>query len=419
MPMLPFFVLSLITGTAAWWLRKARKIRDLQTREAEKAEEAKAEESNKPLTPEQDIQQVLSVDAFAIELGYSLLPLANKKNDGDLISRITGVRRSFARDMGIIVPPIAIRDNLELETNEYRFLLRNKEVARGSLVPNRWMAMNVSGSGAHLKGLPTVEPVFNLEAVWITEEEKKTAEVHGFTVVDAPSVLITHLTESLRDNAAMLLEREDTQKLIEMVKEKSPTLVSELLPDLVNVGLIQRVLQNLLREKIPIRNLTLILETIADFASVTKNPDDLAERVRRSLGQFFVPEYENEEHEIQTLTLEPSLERNLSNRVKRTQLDVHLMLDPQLAQHIISQLTPQVDRLLEEGLTPLLITTSELRLAFKRFFDPSFPRLVVLAYQEIPSRSTLRSAGTISAPLPNEQPVEASEFNPEAAGAPA
>ncbi len=409
MPMSPFLILSGVTGFAAYAFRKLGIGKSHEDSPSEAAaalaEGAKAkaalppgQEAAEAPKEKDEFDTVVAVDAFAVELGYGLLSLADRRRDGDLIDRITGVRKTFAREVGIIVPPIAIRDNLELETNEYRFLLRNKEVARGTLVPNRWLAMNVSGSSAHLKGMPTVEPVFGLEAVWIQEDEKKTAEVHGFTVVDPSSVLITHLSETLRENSALLLEREDVQRLVDMVKAKNPTLVSELLPDLVTVGLIQRVLQNLLRERIAIKNFVVILETIADYASFTKSPDELSEHVRRTLGMYFISDFESEPGIVTALTLDPRLEQLLASRVKRTQFDATLMMDPQTAQHLISELSPRIDDITAQGQTPVLVTTQELRLPFKRFFEPTFPRLAVLAYQEIPTRTQLQNAGIISAP---------------------
>ncbi len=348
-----------------------------------------------------DLQKMIGTDVFAIELGYTLLGLADTRQHGDLLERITGVRQKFAREMGVIIPPIAIRDNLELENTQYRFLLRGKELARSNLVPNRWLAMNVANSTVTLKGIPTVEPVFNLEAVWIPEEERKTAEINGYTVVDATSVLITHLSETLRDNAAHILEREDVQKLMETVKEKNPTLVNELLPDLASVGLIQRVLQNLLREKLPIKNLTLVLETIADFAGLTKNPDELSEQVRKRLGVYFVQQYEVEPNQIQALTLDPRLEQQLVQRVKRTQVDVSLLMDPDLTGHMLRELEPRLTAMSEKGMEPVVLTTTELRLAFKRFFEPSFPRMVVLAYQELPNEVQVQSVGIITLPPGN------------------
>jgi flagellar biosynthesis protein FlhA len=408
MPLIPFFMLGGLSGFTAYKLAKKKDEEaaevELQKKNAAAARLKGGSEDGKgsggsSRKGESDMETLLAVDAFTMELGYGLLPLADRNRENDLISRITGVRKTFAKELGTIIPPIAIRDNLELETNEYRFLLRNKEIARGTLVPNRWMAMNVSNSGVHLKGIPTVEPVFGLEAVWILDDEKKTAEVHGFTVVDAASVLITHLQETLRDNAALLLEREDVQKLVDMVKERNPTLVSELLPDLVNIGIIHRVLQNLLREKVPVRNITLILESIGDYAGFTKNPMELAELVRRNMGTFFVPEYESEPGIINAMTLDPRVEQQLVNRVKRSQYDVNLMIDPQLAQTLISQLSIRIDEMINQGLNPILITSAEVRLAFKRFFDPSFPRLSVLSYQEIPNQIQIKNFGALTAPI--------------------
>jgi len=316
--------------------------------------------------------------------------------------------------MGILIPPIAIRDNLELETNEYRFLLRGKELVRGSLVPNRWLAMDVGGSNAKLRGIPTVEPVFGLKAMWVQADEKKNAEVHGYTVVDPTSVLITHLSEILRSNAALILDREDTQHLIDLVKAKNPTLIAELLPDLVHVGVIQRVLQNLLRERIPIKNLNIILETIADYAPFTKNPDELSEFVRRAMGLYFVQEYEAEPGIIRAYTLEPRLEQALAQKVRRTQFDSTLLMDPPTAQHVIAELSARFETA-GESEQQILVTTQELRLPFKRFFEPTFPRLAVLSYQEIPNRVQLQNAGIIPAPRGAEIPSPAPQRRENAA----
>ncbi|HET7513002.1 MAG TPA: FHIPEP family type III secretion protein, partial [Chthoniobacterales bacterium] len=293
---------------------------------------------------------------------------------------------------------IAIRDSLELEPNEYRFLLRNKQVARGQLVANRWMAMNVTNSPITLNGVPTVEPVFGINAIWIAEAEKRHAEINGYTVVDPASVLVTHLSESLKRVGHLILGRQDVQGLIDHVKEKNPTLVSELIPDLVNVGIIQRVLQNLLREAVPIRNLGVILECIADFAPLSKNPDDLAEQVRRRLGIYFVSEYESEPGVIKAVTLDPRLEQFLITKVQRTPHDIGLVLDPALAQYLLTELTDRMTKMSEQGLTPIIIITAELRLAFKRFFEPSLSKLVVLSFQELPTQTEIQNVSIILQP---------------------
>lgn len=419
MPFTPFASLAVFLGVVAYHLKTYGFSQDNEAVQELKdgkpalsgtiGEEAK--ERPKPGSTE-DLKTMIEVDTFAVELGCGLLSLVDKKESGDLLERITGVRQKFARTMGIIIPPIAVRDNLELENNQYRFLLRNKEVASGSLIPNRWLAMNVSNSEKSLKGTDTTEPVFGLKATWVDDAEKKIAEVNGYTVVDAPSVTITHLSEILKDAAHAILEREDVQKLVDAVKEKHPTLISELLPDLVNVGIIQRVLQNLLKENISIKNLTLILETIADYATATKNPDDLSEQARKRLGAYFVPEYLNQEGLLQGVTLEPRLEQTLISKVKRTQFEISLLMDPMITQGIMKDLAPRLNQMAEQGLEPIVITSTELRLAFKRFFEPSFPRMTVIAYQEIPAQVQVQSVGIIALSndvINKEQPMPASQ----------
>ena len=423
MPMLPFLLLGTLCTIAALALKRvniAKAKEEADKKAAAAARTAPGPDGRPAPAPgeqpkeKDDFDNVVNVDVFAIELGYGLLALADRRKEGALIDRITGVRRTFAREMGLLIPPIAIRDNLELETNEYRFLLRGKELTRGTLVPNRWLAMNVNGSTAKLRGIPTVEPVFGLQATWVQSDEKKNAEVHGYTVVDPASVMITHLSEILRENAALVLDREDTQHLIDLVRAKNPTLIAELLPDLVHVGVIQRVLQNLLREKISIKNLNIILETIADFAPFTKNPDELSEFVRKAMGLYFIQEYESEPGVIKALTLEPRLEQTLAQRVKRTQFDSTLLMDPQTAQHVINELNLRLDEMQNASETPILVTTQELRLPFKRFFEPTFPRLAVLAYQEIPNKVQLQNAGIIPAPRGAEMPLPKPERREQA-----
>jgi flagellar biosynthesis protein FlhA len=400
MPMFPFFALG---GLAAFTARQLKKSRGPEVEKVEEAKplpgkNGKGQLAETPKAVSDDFQKLIDVDVFSIELGYGLLSLAEKKNGGDLLDRITGVRKTFAREMGVIIPPIAIRDNMELEANEYRFLLRNKQIARGQLIANRWMAMNVTNSAVILKGTPTVEPVFGINAIWIADDEKRSAEINGYTVVDPASVLITHLSESVKRVAHLILGRQDVQVLVDHVKEKNPTLIGELIPDLVNIGIIQRVLQNLLREGVPIKNLGVILECIADFAGASKNPDDLAEQVRKRLGVYFVGEYESEPGVVKAITLDPRLEQLLVAKVQRTPQEIGLVLDPQLAQHLLKELTERMTKMSEQGLTPVIITTSELRLAFKRFFEPSLSKLVVLSFQELPTQTEIQNISIILLP---------------------
>ncbi|HCY57465.1 MAG TPA: flagellar biosynthesis protein FlhA, partial [Opitutae bacterium] len=343
------------------------------------------------------MESAIEQEVFGLEMGYGLLVLADKKKGGDLLERITGARTNFAKEMGMLLPTIGVRDNIELEPNEYRFMLRGKEIVRSTLIPDRSLAMSMGGGDASkLNGIPTTEPVFGIKAMWIPENEKRNAEVEGCTVVDPSSVLVTHLADILKRTAHLILEREGTQRLLDLIKDKNPTLVSELLPDLVNVGIIQRTLQNLLRERIPIKNLTLILETIADMASLTKNPDDLSEQTRKRLGMYFIKEYETEPNKLVALTFEPTLEQTLISRVKRSQYDIGLIMDPHLTEEIIKEIEPKIDEMNNNGITPVIVTTAELRLAFRRFMEPSYPQLLVLAYQELPSETQIEPFGAIA-----------------------
>lgn len=345
------------------------------------------------------MEKAIEQEVFGLEMGYGLLVLADKGKGGDLLDRITGARTNFAKEMGMLLPTIGVRDNIELEPNEYRFLLRGKEIAKSSIMPDRFLAMNMGGGNDDkIDGIQTIEPVFGIKAQWVTEKEKRKAEVEGFTVVDPSSVLVTHLSDTLKTSAYLILEREGTQKLLDLIKDKNPTLVSELLPDLVNVGIIQRTLQNLLREKISIKNLTLILETIADMASITKNPDDLSEQARKRLGTYFVKDYEAERNKLVSLTLDPKLEQILIQRVKKSQFDVGLAMDPELTQGLIEEIVPKIDEMSEQGLTPCLVTTSDLRLALRRFLEPSYPQLAILAFQEIPSETMVEPFASITLP---------------------
>ena len=266
-------------------------------------------------------------------------------------------------------------------------------------MPDRFLAMNMGGGNEDkLDGVATIEPVFGIKAMWVSEKDKRKAEVEGFTVVDPSSVLVTHLSDILKKSAYMILEREGTQSLLDLIKDKNPTLVSELLPDLVSVGIIQRTLQNLLRERIPIKNLTLILETIADMAAITKNPDDLSEQTRKRLGMYFVKEYETEPNKLISMTLDPKLEQILVQRVKKSQFDVGLAMDPDLTQGLISEIVPKIEEMTDQGLSPCLVTTSDLRLALRRFLEPSYPQLSIFAYQEIPSETMVEPFASITLP---------------------
>ncbi len=411
MPLLPFVILAGIAGYLAKILTAEEKAtghafgaepdrvvgKSATAKAGDKTALGAAPAASTPGGAE-DVRKLIELDVFAIEIGYGLVSLADSKAGGELLGRVTGVRKALAREKGIVVPPVSVRDNLELEANDYRFLLRGKPVARGQLMPGRWLAMNVAGSKVRLKGVPTREPVFNLEATWIDESEKKTAEINGFTVVDPASVLITHLSETLKLNAHHLLGRQEVQSLVDHLKLTQPALIGELLPDLVTLGIIQRVLQNLLRENVAILNQPLILEGIADFAALSKNPDDLSELVRRRLGLYFVPEYETRPGVVRAVTLDPRFEQWLASKIHRSPTEVGLALDPGTARHLLEEITRRTGELTLAGQPALMVVSTEIRLPLKRFFESSAPRVTVLAFQELPAATEVENAGIIPPP---------------------
>lgn len=403
LPMLPFLVLAIVSGIVTRELNKRSLL-------AQKAKPAGATATKDGKAPAKDgapapagsagekIESLLNVDALQIELGYGLVNLADQRKGGDLLERVTGVRRTFATEMGVVVPPIRLRDNLQMGANEYRFLLKGNVIAQGNLMPGYWLAMNATNSKVTLKGIPTVEPVFQLPATWITDVERKSAEAAGYTVVDAPSVMVTHLSETVRRHAHEILSRQDVQLLLDNLKQTHPTVVNELIPAQLNVGQVQRVLQNLLAEGISIRNLSGILEKVSDHASVTKNPDELSEYARRALGAQLVKPFQTDNGPLRAITLDPKLEQQIAQGVRQSPTEIALLLDPKLAQHVMGNLSRNIQKLLADGHQPLVLCAPQIRLAFRRFFESTFSDLSVLSYAEVPARVEIQSAAMVPCP---------------------
>jgi flagellar biosynthesis protein FlhA len=404
LPMFPFLVLSVLT----WFIGKNIKNRPAANADAKSKADGKGGKANEAAAnaapgaaaaPAADkLENLLGVDALLIELGFGLVSLADSRKGGDLLERVTGVRRQFAQEMGLLIPPIKLRDNLQIGANEYRFLLKGNPVATGSLMPGYSLAMNATNSRVTLKGVPTTEPVFQLPATWITEVERKTAEIAGYTVVDASSVLITHLTEVVKHQSHEILSRQDVQQLLDHLKTTHPTVVNELIPAQLNVGQVQRILQNLLAEGISIRNLASILEKVSDFAGVTKNPDELSEHARRALGPQIVKPYQDDRGVLKAITLDPRLEQEIAKGVRQSQTEIALLLEPRLARHLVENLSKMIQGLLASGQAPVVLCGPHIRLAFRRFFEATFSDLTVLSYSEVPSRVDIQSAGTLVVP---------------------
>ncbi len=407
LPMLPFLGLALITGFLARAMSDEKAVL-VAIGEAQRPEPASAAASpagaggnaaqaakTEGTGPGEKLESLLNVDSLQIELGYGLVGLADRNKGGDLLDRVTGVRKTFAQEMGVIIPPIRLRDNLQLEANQYRFLMKGQPVAEGALMPGHWLAMNATNSKITLKGLPTVEPVFKLPATWVNDVERKNAEISGYTVVDAASVLVTHLTETVKRNCHEILTRQDVQVLLDNLKATNPTVVTELIPAQLTVGQVQRVLQNLLAEGVSIRNLSGILEKVSDYAHATKNPDDLSEFARRALGAQITKGYQDDTGKLRVITLDPKLEQQIAQGVRHTPTEVSLMMEPDLARHVMERLSQRVQKMLADGLPPVVLTAPHLRLPFRRFFETTFSDLTVLSFAEIPPRIEIQNTAVI------------------------
>jgi len=404
LPFLPFAMLATLTGLLSYTLHRHGPLDGLavEANATAKGGNAKggastAADGSTESKGIDKLEDLLRLDPFQVELGYSLVTLADKRRGGDLLDRITSVRRTFAQDMGVIIPPIRLRDNLQLGPQEYRFLLKGNPVARGDLRPGFLLAMNASKSKVVLKGVPTVEPVFQLPATWIADAERKNAEVSGFTVVDAPSVLVTHLSETVRRRCHEILSRQDVQVLLDNLKQTHPTLVNELVPGQLTVGHIQRILQNLLAEGISIRNLAGILEKVGDYSGMTKNPDELSECARRALGLQITRAFQTPTGSLRAITLDPRLEQAIAQGLRQTPNDVSLVLEPSLARHVSESLNRFVQQMLAAGHPPLVLCSPQIRLGFRRFFESAFADLAVISYSEVPPRVEIQNAATIPA----------------------
>jgi flagellar biosynthesis protein FlhA len=398
MPMIPFISLACVTGYLAYSLSSQEKSLKLATPELGTTPAGAAAAAKTGAAAAADkLENLLAVDVLQIELGYGLVSLADARKGGDVLERVTGVRKTFAQEMGVIIPPIRLRDNMQLEPNQYRFVLKGNPIAQGELLPGHWLAMNAANSKTVLKGMPTVEPVFKLPATWVTEAERKNAEISGYTVVDAASVMVTHLSETIKRNCAEILSRQDVQNLLDNLKQTNPTVVTELIPAQLNVGQVQHILQNLLAEGIAIRNLAGILEKVSDYTAVTKNPDELSEHARRALGLQIIKPYQGETGKLQAITLDPRLEQQIAQGVRQSATEINLMIEPKLARHVVDGLSQRIQHLLAAGQQPIIMCAPQIRLAFRRFFENTFADLTVLAYSEVPARIEIQNAGTIPA----------------------
>ena len=363
-----------------------------ETEESVSEEEESAEEIRRP----ENVNSLLQVDAIELEFGYGIIPLADVNQGGDLLDRVVMIRRQIALELGCVVPMIRLRDNIQLNPNQYLIKIKGVPVSEGEILFDHYMAMNPGYVEEEISGIPTFEPSFHLPAIWITESQRERAESLGYTVVDPPSIIATHLTEIIRTHLADLLTRQDVQNLINNVKDANETLISELVPKMLSVGEIEKVLQNLLAEGISIRDLVTIFETLADYATTTHDTDVLTEYVRQSLKRAISNQYFFSNETTSVITLDPKVEQEIMNAVKQTEQGSYLALDPEYTQKLMISLKEEMSKLEELGRTPIIITSPIVRMYFKRLTEEQFKNLHVLSYNEIDSDVELQSVGMVT-----------------------
>lgn len=359
--------------------------------EVDTAEE-QAEEIRKP----ENVNSLLQVDPIELEFGYGIIPLADVSQGGDLLDRVVMIRRQIALELGMVVPIIRLRDNIQLNPNQYIIKIKGIQVTEGEILFDHYMAMNPGFVEEEISGIPTFEPSFHLPALWITESQRERAESLGYTVVDPPSIIATHLTEVIRSHVDELLTKQDVQNLINNVKENNPVLIDELIPKLLGIGEIQKVLQNLLREGISIRDLLTILETLSDHAATTRDTDVLTEYARQSLKRAISSKYFPTNEVTSVITLDPKVEQEIMASVKQTEQGAYLTLDPEKTKAIMASLETEIAKLENLGKNAIIITSPIVRMYFKKLTEDYFKDLIVVSYNEVESNIELQSVGMVS-----------------------
>ena len=354
--------------------------------------ENEAQEIRRP----ENVTSLLSVDPIELEFGYGIIPLADVNQGGDLIDRVVMIRRQIALELGAVVPIIRLRDNIQLNPNQYIIKIKGIQISEGEILFDHYMAMNPGYVEEEISGIPTFEPSFHLPALWITESQRERAETLGYTVVDPPSIIATHLTEVVRSHIDELLTRQDVQNLINNIKDSNQTLIDELVPKLLNIGEIQKVLQNLLREGVSIRDLLTILETLADHATVTRDTDVLTEYVRQSLKRAISNKFFSPTESTTVITLDPNIEQEIMASVKQSEQGAYLTLEPEKTKRIIKATEEEINKLEKMGKAAIIITSPIVRMYYKRLTQDYFKDLIVISYNEIDSNIELQSVGMVS-----------------------
>lgn len=387
MPKTPFLLLAGIGGFVAWYISK-----DVKEKEAEEKRQAEVA----ALEPEKDkVENLLPLDLLELEVGYSLINIVDSDQSGDLLERIVSIRKQFAIDMGIVVPSVHIRDNLQLEPGDYQLLIKGVKVAGGTLMADYLLAMDPGNVSDVIEGIETKEPAFGLPALWIPKSEKENAEIAGYTVVDLPTVMATHLTEVIRSHSHELIGRQEVQKLVDNFQVTHPKVVEELIPNLLSLGGVVKVLQNLLKEQVSIRDLTTIFETLADEAVNVKDTELLTEAVRKGLARSITKKFSTDDGSVEVLSLDREVEEAVSNSLLQTEQGVQLVLDPHYAQQMINSLSLSIEANPQMAGQPILLTNPTIRRHVRKLMERFIPQLVVLSHNELLGSANIRSIDVV------------------------
>jgi len=391
MPKLPFFLAAAAMGVLTYLLYKE---------ENKKQELAIAMEEDEIVEMErkepENVMNLISVEPMEVEIGYGLIPLADETTGGDLLQRIASVRRQCAIEMGIVVQPIRIRDNLQLRTNEYVIKIRGTVIASSELMPNMLLCMDPTGDNSDIPGIKTIEPTFGLPAVWVNKDQREEAEIKGLTVVDSTTVMVTHLTETIKAHSYELLGRQEVKLIVDNTREKYSAVVDELIPDLLTIGELQKVLQNLLREKVPIKDMVTIMESLADNSRNTKDIELLTEYVRFSLARTICNQIINEDRAVTVVTLHPQLEELVASNIQKSIQGTFPTIDPDTTTRIFNNIRDTIESVYFYNNQPVILVSPNIRCVFRKLIEMAFPHLMVISLNEIPNDVEIRTEGVVT-----------------------
>jgi flagellar biosynthesis protein FlhA len=388
LPHIPFILLSILIGGSVYMLRGGKE--GLKIKEIEEKKKEPVEEGPEP------VEHLLIVDPLELEVGYGLISLVDREQGGKFLDRVRSIRRQFALEMGMVIPPIHIRDNLQLNSSEYQILLKGVKIAGAELMMNHYLAMDPGDISRKIEGVETIEPAFSIPAVWIPEERKEEAKLSGYTVVDDATIMATHLTEVIRKHASELLGRQEVQNLLDNLKRSYPKAVEELVPNLLSLGILQKVMQNLIKERISIRDLLTVVETLADYAVFTKDPDLLTEYVRNKLSRSIISPYIGEDGFLKLITMDPGVEDLLLQGIQKAEHGSYLSIDPKIADSIIASIKQEAEKAMSKNIQPILLTSPVIRRHLKKMVEYFIPSLMVLSQSELLSDIGFKSIGKVS-----------------------